>query len=89
VGNVVLNCVMGTLGNLLYTHFDYSLPSYLEGSLFNLMGSRAPDEHGVLIVVQTVFTVDELQAEGSVFLVFDRESFEAIMAGLARHYSVS
>ncbi len=89
VGNVVLNCVMGTVGNLLYTHLDYSLPAYFEGSLFELMGSKAPNEHGILIVVQTVFTVEELKAEGSVFLVFDVESFETMMTGLAQHYAVS
>lgn len=88
VGNVVLNCVMGTVGNLLYTHFDYYLPNYLEGSLSELMGSRAPHEQGVLIVVQTVFTVESMQAEGSVFLIFDLESFDAMMEGLSRHYAV-
>jgi chemotaxis protein CheC len=79
IGNIVINAVIGTIGNLLTTPFDYSLPTYREGALVELLQS-AVAEGSFILLMRTHFQVRDLQVAGNIFLVFELSSFETLLA---------
>jgi len=79
VGNIVINCVIGTIGNMLDKSFDFSLPNYLEGRLDELLMSHTPASHEAILLILTRFKVADSQLEGSIFLVFEVGSFGTLI----------
>lgn len=79
VGNIVINCVIGTIGNVLNKSFDFSLPNYLEGRLDELLTSNRQELHEAILLILTRFKVKESQLEGSIFLIFEVGSFDTLM----------
>ena len=82
VGNMVLNGVMGSIGNVLQQRLDYAIPAYLEESLDHLLGTRTPDEDNAALLAQTRFTIERLDFDGAIILVFTPESAQALVAAL-------
>jgi len=79
VGNILINAVIGTIGNMLAKPFDFSLPNYLEGRLEELL---SPGEEGsdlTVLLIRTSFRVRERQVEGNIFLIFEIGFFDALM----------
>lgn len=82
VGNIVINSVIGTIGNILEKPFDFSLPNYLHGTLSDLLHiGSALDLHTILLV-KTHFIVQKKQIEGNIFLVFEAPSFDALLLAI-------
>lgn len=86
VGNILLNGVMGTIGNILSKTFDYTFPNYLEGSLQELLNTPGIDTNSQVLMVQTNFEVKEMQVEGNVFLLFELKAFETLIQTLSELY---
>lgn len=86
VGNILLNGVMGTMGNILSRPFDYSFPSYLEGSLNELLSKPNLGVEGMALMVQTNFQVKKMEIEGNVFLLFELDAFESLIQTLSELY---
>ncbi len=81
VGNILLNGVMGSIGNVLERHIDYSLPQYLEDTPDELL-SRDCVPSSTILCARTYFIVEELQIEGHIVLFFEVESFDALLAAI-------
>jgi chemotaxis protein CheC len=79
VGNIVINAVIGTIGNLIAAPFDYSLPNYREGGLMELLQPRGAGGAFILLM-RTHFRVYDLQVAGNIFLVFEVNSFETLLS---------
>lgn len=79
VGNILLNGVMGTIANILEKPFEYTFPSYLEGSLEQLLASPEIARETLALMVQTNFAVREMQIEGNVFLFLELKAFETLI----------
>ncbi len=86
VGNILLNGVMGTIGNILSKTFDYTFPNYMEGSLQELLNNPGVEVESLVLMVQTNFEVREMQVEGNVFLLFELEAFEKLIQTLSELY---
>ena len=84
VGNIVINSVIGTIGNILTKTFDFSLPNYLEGRLDELLSSHGSTVAGtdLILLIQTRFKVEDRQLEGSIFLIFEVGSFDTLTAAI-------
>jgi chemotaxis protein CheC len=79
VGNIVINCVIGTIGNVLNESFDFSLPNYLEGRLDELLTPHKPATLEAILLILTRFRVEDSQLEGSIFLIFEVGSFDTLI----------
>jgi chemotaxis protein CheC len=79
VGNIIINAVIGTIGNLISSPFDYSLPNYREGGLIELLQPAGIDGAFILLM-RTHFRVSDLQVAGNIFLVFELSSFETLLS---------
>ena len=80
VGNIVINGVMGSLGNILRVRLNYELPTYLEASLDHLFDQPASDP--MVVVAHARFTVESLDIQGTILLVFEVRSFDALLAAV-------
>jgi chemotaxis protein CheC len=82
VGNIIINSVIGTIGNILGKSFDYSLPNYLEGRLGELLRPSDLQIPVTVLLVQTRFCIKDLEVEGNIYLIFELGSFDVLMASL-------
>ncbi len=82
IGNIVINGVIGTLGNIIAKPFDYSVPNYLEGKLTELLRLEGAGEGMTILLIRTRFRVQERQVEGNIFLVFELGSIEALFRAI-------
>ena len=88
VGNIVINSVIGTIGNILDRPLDFSLPNYLQGHLWELLKMGAEPQRQQIILVRTHFTVMEKQLEGNIFLVFEAASFDALLLAIDQAHAL-
>lgn len=79
VGNIVINGVMGSIGNILKQRMSYSLPIYTEDTINNLLMSASSDFNPMVLLVRTRFNVRQLQVEGNIILLFEVGSFDALI----------
>lgn len=82
VGNIIVNSVIGTLGNILDKPFDFSIPNYLQGELADLLQQGGSRGALTVLLVQTHFHIRDLQVEGNIFLIFELGSFDALLAAI-------
>lgn len=86
VGNIVINCVIGTIGNILERPFDFSLPNYFHGTLKDLLHIDSTTDLQSILLVKTHFIVQQKHIEGNIFLVFETASFDALLAAIDHLY---
>jgi len=81
VGNILLNAVMGSIGNVLGTKLSYTIPSYQEGDLGVILQPMLQHESAALAVT-TRFTVKSRHIVGEFLLLFEIGSFDVFVASL-------
>jgi chemotaxis protein CheC len=84
VGNIVLNGVMGSIGNILNQRIGYSVPTYIEDSVKGLLGLGGPDPSTTVLWAQTRFTIEQYQITGDVILLFEMGSLDVLLATIDR-----
>ncbi len=84
VGNIVINGVMGSLGNLLRLPVTYELPTYFEGLPEHLLHRRHSKPDPTMILAHTSFAVSDLEIHGTILLVFEVRSFDALLEAVDR-----
>jgi chemotaxis protein CheC len=82
VGNIVINGVMGAISNVLQQHLDYSLPNYTEGTIQTLLKSSDLATKTVILLAQASFTIERLQIQGDIILIFNVNSFDTLLAAI-------
>ena len=82
VGNIVINGVMGSIGNVLHVRLTYGLPTYLEASLEHLFDPESAVSDPMVVVAHAHFTVEDLDIRGTILLVFEVRSFDALLAAV-------
>ncbi|MCG8605730.1 chemotaxis protein CheX [bacterium] len=82
VGNIVMNGVMGSIGNLVQQNLEYTVPTYLEDSILNLLHSAQPTSEAMILIAEMRFSVESLQIDGNIMLFFEVGSFDALVASV-------
>jgi chemotaxis protein CheC len=79
VGNIIINGVMGSISNMMSLRLNYSLPHYLESHREKILqlNTIAPDSP--ILLAQTQFSVEELNINGVIYLIFEAASFELLI----------
>ena len=84
VGNIVINGVMGSFGNILRIPLTYELPSYFEGLPEHLLQQQLSEPDPSMLLAHTRFAVRDLEIQGTILLVFEVRSFDALLAAVER-----
>jgi chemotaxis protein CheC len=83
VGNIVINGVMGSIGNVLNQQINYTIPVYVEDKIDNLLRSDSQSEVAILLA-QARFIIEELQIVGDIILIFEVTAFDALLEAIER-----
>ncbi len=84
VGNIVLNGVLGTFGNILREHIDYSPPGYFEDAVSNLGLAGHDGQPVVVLMARTPFWFEDKHIQGEVLLVFLMSTFHVVLEAVDR-----
>ena len=79
VGNIVINGVMGSIANVLKLQINYTLPTYTEDNIENLVTPIDTVPDATVVLAHTRFTVEQRHIEGDIILIFELGSFSALM----------
>ncbi len=79
VGNILINSVMGSLGNSLSKRFDYLPPVYSESSVDNMEQLL---QERTIVLVNTRFKIESLSIFGDLLLIFEMKSLENLKKAL-------
>jgi chemotaxis protein CheC len=78
IGNIVINGVMGSISNVLKQRMNYTLPVYLEDRIDNLLADAHVSQSQILIA-QARFTIEQLELIGDIILIFELDTFDALI----------
>jgi len=81
IGNIVLNTVLGTLGNLLGENLHFLPPEYLEESIETIVCEYEAQEHQILYI-KTLFHVEQHNLQGEIIFIFQMDTFNRLLKGL-------
>lgn len=73
VGNIVVNSVIGSLGNMTHLEVAFSVPAYREGSVDQVIPGALPRSS---VTASVLFTIRSHAVEGRVVVVFDETSLD-------------
>jgi len=80
IGNILINCVMGSISNAFGKQLSYSLPSYFEDSLLNMLQKNDEDARdATIILARTHFIIEKHFINGDIILFFEVGSFDALL----------
>lgn len=82
VGNIVLNSVMGAIGNVLKLPLNFTSPAFAEGKAEELLHLTGVESMTVVLVAGARFAIKKLELEGEIILFFEEGSFNALLEGL-------
>ena len=84
VGNIILNSVMGSISNVLGTRLIYSVPSYHNDKLSNLMQEEKGVASPVIIYAETWFSVTGKKIEGDILMLLGAKSADSLSHALSK-----
>ncbi|NJK66981.1 MAG: chemotaxis protein CheC [Microcoleus sp. CSU_2_2] len=83
VGNMLINGVMGSIGNVLDQPLDYEVPYYSEQEIEELLSKEQSLEYGTVLLAPAHFSIEELQIQGDILLFFDVGSFNVLLEAIS------
>lgn len=83
VANILLNSIMGSISNILKTHFEFDLPYYSEEKILNLL-SLDTESNPIILFGEANFSIEDLQIEGNILFVLELVAFEQLKKILNR-----
>ncbi len=80
IGNIVLNSLMGSIGNTLSLRINYSTPTYIEDRIEHLLNIKKAQIEPYSMLAKTKFNVEELNISGNFVLLFEIGSLASFIA---------
>ena len=71
IGNIVLNSLIGTIGNTLELMLSYAIPTYSEGDYSVLLKVKGSGIDDYTMLAHTRFQMSELDIKGDFILLFE------------------
>jgi chemotaxis protein CheC len=59
VGNILLNCVVGTISNQLEQSFKYSMPVYLEATVDSILPADEFEDSDLVLLAKATFSIND------------------------------
>jgi chemotaxis protein CheC len=81
IGNIVINCILGTMANILECSMDFTLPRYQKiKNIVDLLTGTGLNENeaGFIILAEANFYIKSLEVTGYIFIFFKIDSFEIL-----------
>jgi len=79
IGNIVLNSVMGVLGNTLAIELIYTVPTFRDCEIQDLIKSNFDGGQSVGLIARINFHIESIDVRGEVLTIFNLGSFNHLM----------
>ena len=73
VGNIVLNSVIGVLGNQLERSLTFSVPAYLEDTIEKLLLTYKFEPEATVLLSNAQFSIEQLSITGEILIFFQAD----------------
>lgn len=82
IGNIVINAILGTMGNMLNSDFVFSLPEYREIKKIKdiLWVDRKGTETGFIMLAEADFFISTMKINGYIFILFKLDSLKNLVS---------
>jgi chemotaxis protein CheC len=87
VGNIILNAVMASFGDLLDTRLIFSIPVYVEGKISSVFNEEVKCPTPV-ISATAKFTVEEHQIYGEIILLLEIGAFDVLSTAVIKKLEI-
>ncbi len=84
IGNIVLNGVMGSIGNVLEERINYKLPKYQEQNIYQILEREADGDEKAVLLAQASFASEDRKIQGDVLIVFELGAFGDLLVCIDR-----
>ncbi|MGG6265942.1 chemotaxis protein CheC [Leptolyngbya sp. AN03gr2] len=89
VGNIVINGVLGSISNLLKRQMTYTLPTYSEDTVYQLLAANQSFAYEtVFLLAQARFEIAQLEIVGDIILIFELASFDELLSCIDQEINV-
>ena len=78
VGNIILNGIMGSFGNILDAPLDYHMPKSFEGDIEGLHRQLDQEKFSQVLICRTNFTALGKNISGEILIIFKMSSFDKL-----------
>lgn len=82
VGNIVNNAVMGSITNVLNERLTYSMPTYHEGSIAEILRTGRRGQYEWVILAISQFDLSDLHVVGNILMIFEIGSLDSLVRKL-------
>ena len=82
VGNIIINGVMGTIGNYLNEPIDYAIPSFGEGDIGAVLGDYRNQRDVDMLLARASFTVEACMIHGDILLALEGKSLGNLLSSI-------
>ncbi len=91
IGNIVINSILGTMGNMLKCNLNFSLPEYRDtGKVSDLISPRfLGNESGIIMLAEANFIIKVLEISGYIFVFFKIDSIDTLTGMIKKAVSGS
>lgn len=80
IGNIVLNCILGEIGNFLHIHLDYTLPEVKVYKRIDFDKDIESTPYKSVLVLYINFTIRQTQIEGAILVDLTMKSTQDLIA---------
>jgi chemotaxis protein CheC len=84
VGNIILNAIMGSFGNILDAPLDYHMPKSYQGSVEGIYDLLDQERYHQVLVCHTNFSVRGKNISGDILIMYEMGSFDKLSAVLSK-----
>lgn len=79
IGNIVINALLGTIGNMLGDRLDFDLSEYQQDEIVNLLPINENESaEGLILLSEVHFLIEKLDISGYIILTFDIDNLNSL-----------
>ncbi|WP_425392565.1 hypothetical protein [Ekhidna sp.] len=78
VGNIILNAIMGSFGNILDAPLDYHMPRSYQGDVEGIYGKLDKKRYNQVLVCHTNFSIRGKNISGDILIMYEMGSFDKL-----------
>ncbi len=81
IGNIVINAIMGTIGNLLKSNLEFLLPEYQKSKDFRkfFINTDKSNQQSLVVLAETNFSLEKLKVDGFILLIFEVKAIDFLI----------
>ncbi len=82
IGNIIISQILGVISDTFHKRLHYSVPSYMESQITQLIESDEPQSEMVIIIIDTKFHIKDFKITGDIVLFLKLKELNSFIENL-------